>query len=262
MIARLVLIMTAAALLGGCGGQYMAAMPDVVAAEGRTARVAVQLRRQEFWRFAPPVADAALTVRLDDGPRRAAFTDADGYAAVPLAAPAQPGRYSLTLHLQDAGGVEFTQVGRCYVLDSRRLALAVDWRCVQADDAAEGPLRALHAAGVQIVYVVKGGGDGGRIHEALAARELPDGPVISWDGRRTLPGALPAARRALPSLVVLATDRDDLARCSDALNMAAAGADPDWIALAVRVSRAAAALRGADFGALRIADVRSELARP
>ncbi|MFW6154092.1 MAG: hypothetical protein ACOC95_02650, partial [Planctomycetota bacterium] len=101
MIGRLVLILTTALVLGGCGGEYLVALPDVVAAEGQTARVAARLRRREVWRLAPPVADAAVTVRMDGGRRRAAFTDDDGYAAVDLAAPETPGRYTLTLRHQD-----------------------------------------------------------------------------------------------------------------------------------------------------------------
>ena len=263
MIARLVLTMVIAALLAGCGGQYLAALPDVVTAEGRPARVAARLRRQEVWRLAPPVADAAVTVRLADGARRAAFTDDDGYAAVALDAPDQPGRYPLTLDHQDPRGVEFTETGRFYVLDSQRLALAVDWRCVAAADTAAGPLRALRTAGMQIVYVVKGGADSDVVHDALAAGDLPDGPVISWDARRgTLTGALPAARKSVPSLVILATDRDDLAVHAAALGMAVVDIAPDWIAVAARVSKAAATLRDVDFADLAAADVRAALAHP
>ncbi len=261
MIARLMLAALVTPLLAGCGGSYLASLPDVVAAEGGTARVAAQFRRQEVWRFAPPVEDAAVTVRVAGGPRRAAFTDADGCAAVDLTAPDEAGRYTLTLRHQDPRGVEFTATGHLYVLDPQRLAVAVDWRCVT--DAAAGPLRALGKAGVQLVYIVKGGADSDRIGRTLEARGLPDGPVISWDADRSeITGALPVARKSLPSLVILATDRADLAAWAAPLQMAVAAPSPDWIALAARVSRAAAAMGTADFDALSLRDIEAALAQP
>ncbi|MFW6146739.1 MAG: hypothetical protein ACOC7R_05335, partial [Planctomycetota bacterium] len=159
--------------------------------------------------------------------------------------------------------VEFTETGRLYVLDPQRLALAVDWRCVEMAADAGGALRALRNAGVQIVYVVTGGGDSDALRQTLTERDLPDGPIVSWDARRgTITGGLPVARKHLPALVLLATDRNDLRSWAEALDMAVVSVAPDWIAVAARVSDAAKALRNADFDATSPADVQAALAQP
>ena len=90
-------------------------------------------------RQAGPSADRDTSRPASTPPadRRAAYTGADGYAAAIVPVPAEPGKYALTVCLQDDRGDEVTRAGACYVLNPRRLVVAVDWEAIEDDEDVE-----------------------------------------------------------------------------------------------------------------------------
>jgi len=255
-----------AAVLAGCSGQVTITVPDAVAASPADAPVAVRLQQQEFWKLQVPVEGALLRMSVVPDNTRAAYTRADGYASAAVPAPAEPGRYVLTVMLQDHRGDEACQTGTCYVLDPNRLAVVIDWEAIEDDDQARQaaePLARLARAGVQIVYAATGT-DPCQAHRFLADQGLPDGPVLSWGTKSNwrgkhlqVTGSLPTARSQLPALLIAAGPEDDFLRAAEQLNIVAisigAGREreyievPDFAAFADRLLAAEGLLGEKDF---------------
>jgi len=214
-----------AALLGGCGGQYVLTVPDQFApAKGETTPV-VRLQRNDFFVLDLPVKGAAMRFRLADGPLRGAYTDALGYAGANLAAPAEPGRHELSVDHMDFEGDEVGRKGRVYVRPSDARLVAVDVECLPPPghkdaDAAAAALRKLASNG-GVLYMTRESPDRhGRIHDRLDLSEYPDGPVLLWqreawhvvrEGRFNLPRVVIESRlvsqlgelkKAFPKLAV------------------------------------------------------------
>lgn len=282
MLKSIVLMLLASAL-AGCGGAYVVTIPDAVSASGQPAPVTVRLQRQEFWFLRPAVKGAVLRLRVASGEPRAAYTRANGLAAAACPAPEQIGKYAVTVGHQDDQGDEVRRQGNCYVLDPRRLVLAVDWEAVEDRESAElaaGPLARLVRAGVQIVYLATDeAAQPAKAHAHLAASDLPDAPVLSWGwrrdwlGRKTeVTGALPTARKQLPGLVIAAGPEDDLLRAVRSLDMVpvCVGVDrggrfiefPDWSELVDRVLAANGPIGEAGLEPMSVEEARDALTRP
>lgn len=185
MLWRWTLLVSAAAGIGGCGGEYMLIGPDVAALPGQTAPVVVRLQRREFWFYWPPMEDAAITFRSDGGELRCARTDEDGYAAVGFPAPAGPGMVQVALHHQDELG--YTVAGHVHVfaLSPEEPMVAVDMDSLPAaGKKAASAAGALRRAGkeMQIVYFTQEWSAApGRAHEFLEKTKCPFGAVIPWE---------------------------------------------------------------------------------
>lgn len=211
--------------LGGCGGQYILTVPDQLAAAGGLTATVVRLQRNDFFVLAPAVEEAAMRLRIADGPERGAYTDEFGYAGAAMAAPAKPGRYALTVKHLDIFGDEVVGEGPVYVWAADRPAVAVDLDCLpglwlgDAKDAA-GALRGL-ATKPNILYLTRRSTrDHAAAHEQLRKAGYPDGPILLWrrqrwhivrDGRLKLPrvvvetrlvNQLPEVRKMFPKLDV------------------------------------------------------------
>lgn len=276
---RLIIGILLTSTLVGCSGRYILAIPDAVAASGSDAPVTVQLRRQEFWMLRPPVRGAVLRMWVIPGQQRAAYTRRDGWAFAAVPAPAEVGTYTLTICHQDPRGDAFAREGSCYVMDRRRLVVAVDWEAIEdahSADSAAGPLARLAAAGVQIAYVVTDAGRSPEAHDWLKTHGLPDGPVLSWGWRRNwrgkaiaVTGSLPTIREQLPGLTVAAGPEDDFLRAAEELNMVAVSVGvargkrfvefADWSALADRLLAAGALLGERDFSTISSESIRQGL---
>jgi uncharacterized protein YceK len=179
-------LLIAAALLGGCSGEYVITAPDQVADANGTAATVVRLQRQEFWFYAESVEGALLRLRIGEAGQRGAYTDELGYAATSVLAPAEPGVYALSVDLQDDVGVEASRRARAYVWPADQRIYAVDYDALppaasdEARQAAEA-LGRLAAGGAALCYMTRRGVDEHhRVHEELASRGCPDGPVLLW----------------------------------------------------------------------------------
>ena len=202
------------AIAGGCGGEFILVTPDVAAPAGSDVAVVVRLQRREFWRYAPALAESALTFQLADGPFRAARTDKAGYAAVALNLPDRVGRYDIAIHHQDTLGDTVSGTVSVYVLDPDRPAVLVDLDSLPtAGKHAPAAARALTriAQDTQVVY-------GTHRHAAapaqargrLAKGRFPPGPVLSYAAgdpwytlsrwRKRQPGAADFIKARLPNL--------------------------------------------------------------
>lgn len=177
----------AALAVGGCGGQYVLTVPDQVAPAGGQVRTIVRLQRHEFLRLTPAVEDAALRFRVDDGPARAAFTDEDGYAAVALPAPDEPGRHEVSIAYQDHYGDELAGAAPLYVFPPDARIVAVDVDCLPPASETEIAAKALQriAADARVLYLTRSEvREHARVHERLERGGYPDGPVLLWQRRR------------------------------------------------------------------------------
>ncbi|RPI63003.1 MAG: hypothetical protein EHM48_03165 [Planctomycetaceae bacterium] len=182
-----VLLLAGAAMLaaGGCEGRYIYTVPEQIAPAGGEVPVVVRLNRSEVGPFAPPLKDAPVQFRIDDGPVRAAYTDKEGYAAAMVPAPAKEGVYFMSVYTSDKNGrwaCGFTPV---YVCDKNRRIVAVDLETIlshkfgPADDAKAALGKV--AENANIVYLTKRSPAEYRsIRAGLKARGLPDGALLTW----------------------------------------------------------------------------------
>jgi hypothetical protein len=227
-MARIWAVSCLAILLAGCAGRYRLTVPDAVSVPAKPAAVVVRLERQEFGPVYLPVEDAVLRMWVDDEPLRAAYTRRDGYASAAVPCPAEPGRHQLTIAHQDRQGGQVGKKAFAYVVRPEARTLVVDWEAIektrQAHRAAPA-LKRLAAAGVQIVYAAEGFEEPIAAHAFLAANDLPDGPLVYWQGGRQVVGTLVTLRALLTGPVTAAGDDADFLRAAESLSIEPEGWD-------------------------------------
>ncbi len=174
------------ALLSGCGGGYILTAPDVAALPGETAPVVVRLQHREFWRYAPALEDAAITLRRADGVVRCARTDKAGYAVMALTMPATPGRYEAALYHQDLWGDTVSGKVRFYVLDPKMPIMVVDADSLPDGDDARPAAQAIQkiVSAAQVIYVTQKSSGLAAVRERLVADGYPESAVVPWGRAR------------------------------------------------------------------------------
>ena len=113
-------------LSGGCGGNYVLTVPDMVAPAGGEGVSVVRLQRADFLYVPMAVKEALMQLQVGDEPHRGAYTDAFGYAGTTLPVPAKPGQYKLQAIHSDHWGDEVRAESRAYVWDANAPAVADD----------------------------------------------------------------------------------------------------------------------------------------
>lgn len=221
---RAALLLAAAGLAGGCGGQFVFSAGDQVAPAGGEALVVVRLQRNDFIVLAPPVENAPMRFRVDDGPLRAAYTDDLGYAAAVVPVPETPGTYTLKIDHLNVEGEELHRTAMVYVWDPNLPAVAVDVDALPPGETYSGELAATAlrdvAAEANVLYLSRREVDQhGELHAQLARKGYPDGPILLWQRKKLhitrkeweLPkirieekmvSRLPEIRKRLPGLTV------------------------------------------------------------
>ena len=180
-IAVLTLLVTFAT---GCGGQYILTAPDQLAPAGGQAATVIRLQRNDFFVLSPPVENAAIRFRAADGPERAAYTDKLGFAGTTMPVPTGHGMFAMTIAHQDTEGDEFSEQRSLYVWDPARPIVAVELEALRlgerlTGEAAEALQRLAEEA--NILYMTRQSIDQHpRLHEQLAAKSLPEGPILLW----------------------------------------------------------------------------------
>jgi len=199
---RTLSILICAAVVGGCGGQYILTAPDQLAAAGLDVVVVVRLERQEFLMLTTSVEDAALRFRIGNGHEHAAYTDKLGYAGAMIPLPPGSGRYVVKVRYQDHEGDEFAGEVDIYACDAQKSLVAVDLDCLPParGSQAAAALKAL-ARKANILYLTRRPvQEHGRAHAELANRDYPSGPIVLWRRRRW--HIVRKGRYRLPRLVV------------------------------------------------------------
>jgi hypothetical protein len=148
----IVLLMLAAAVLGGCGGQYALRAGDQVAAAGGEAPVVVRLLKNDFLVLNLPVDNAAIRFQADGQPVRAAYTDKSGYAAAAVPAPKEPGTYPLRVSHLDRYGREVDACVTLYVWPRESRIVVVRAEDALAGGADGGPQLLAQVRDARVVY--------------------------------------------------------------------------------------------------------------
>lgn len=221
---RIATVLAAAAVSGGCGGQFVFSAGDQIAPAGGEAHVVVRLQRNDFIVLAPPVEEAPMRFRVGDGPLRGAYTDDLGYAAAAVPVPDRPGEYTLAIDHLNVEGEELHRKATVYVWDPNRPAVAVDADALPPSrtDRARVAAKALSeiAVDANVLYLSRRDvARHGELHEELARQGYPRGPILLWQRRKLhitrkewgLPkirieekmvSRLPEIRKRLPGLTV------------------------------------------------------------
>lgn len=178
-----------AMLAGGCGGYHVLTVPDQVAPAGGEANVVVRLQRSEIWLLAAPLRNAAMQLRIDEGPLRVTHTDRLGYAAAPVPAPDQPGTYPLHVFHQDIEGDEVGDTAPVYVWQTDRPVVAVDLAALPygrgAAFASAADALSRLAERAHILYLTRRPvSEHDALHDSLTASGCPDGPMLLWRTQR------------------------------------------------------------------------------
>ncbi len=205
-LMRVLLVLSAA--LAGCGGEYVLTAPEQVAPAGEQARTVVRLQQRDVLFLKPAVREAPLSFTVADGPLRAAYTDSDGYAALNVPVPDEPGLYDLYIDYQDDFGEELSKSVPLYVWDRDAEIVAVDLDCLPGlesdgsavealqaveEDGESGDLlrlppafQALHtiAQDAKILYMTQADiSEHAEIGRRLREQRWPEGPVLLWQYR-------------------------------------------------------------------------------
>ena len=206
---QILLILSAPAVLGGCGGYYTLTVPDQLATAGQDAVTVARLQRNDFIFTPMPVPDAAMRMSVAGYPMRAAYTDEQGYGGTSVVIPANPGRYKMTVAHLDREGEDVSATVPLYVWDSGRMAVAVDLDDVlDSSQAKADQIRvALNriAADANILYLTRREiKDHPALHERIAEIGHPDGPILSWRRQRwaVIPGGKLGFRIVIESRLV------------------------------------------------------------
>ena len=175
----------ALALIAGCGGQYTFTVPDQIATTGGSAAAVIRLQQFEFASLKRSIHNAPIRFSIADGPQRASFTDELGFAAVNVPAPNEPGRFELTISLQDADGDEAVTTAPTYVWKPESPVIAVDLDSLPtASHSDSAPARNAMlelSKHYKILYLTKI--DPWRLRDARALvtqGSYPDGPILVW----------------------------------------------------------------------------------
>ena len=170
---------------GGCGGNYILTVPDMVAPAGGEGVAVVRLQRADFLYVPMPVKEALIQLQVDEEPRRGAYTDTLGYAGTALASPVKPGRYKLKASHSDHWGDEILAESRAYVWDPKAPAVAVDLDCLPGMALGFSKQSSLAlgraAKGANILYLTRRSSSShAKLHAQLTNAGYPDGPILEW----------------------------------------------------------------------------------
>jgi hypothetical protein len=178
------ILIAAAASLGGCEGQYTFTIPEQVAPAGDVAIVVAKLQKSEFANISPPAKNICMRFKVADGPLSAAYTDNRGYAAANVSVPAVAGRYHVVAEIMDKDGREASAFSPVYVLEVHPAAVAIDLECLAGLSKNEfAQAQATLAAISQrayIIYFTDSTADQTHRHEQLKAEGFPDGAILQW----------------------------------------------------------------------------------
>ena len=172
-------------LSGGCGGDYILTVPDMVAPAGGEGVAVVRVQRADFLYVPTAVKEALIQFQAGDEPRRGAYTDAFGYAGTTLTAPQKLGRYKLQASHSDHWGDEVQAEAKAYVWDAKAPAVAVDLDCLPGmalGFSKQSSLALARAAkGANILYLTRRRASShAKLHAELANAGYPDGPILEW----------------------------------------------------------------------------------
>ena len=170
---------------GGCGGQYILTVPDMIAPAGGEGVAVIRLQRNEFYLFGSAIKQAAMRLQIDGEIERGAYTDDLGYAGTTLPAPKTPGLYDLKVAYTDVWGDEISTKSRAYVWDANAPVVAVDLDCLPGLLLGFSKQSALAikrvAGGANIVYLTRRSvSSHAKLHIELASAGYPDGPILEW----------------------------------------------------------------------------------
>lgn len=217
---------------GGCGGHYTLSTPDHVAPVGAETAVVVQLRRNDFLVLDLAVKEAAMSIRVGDGPMRAAYTDKLGYAGASVAVPDRPGRYRISVkHTDRHSGEEIAGGAYLYVWDAAKPVIAVDLESLpylgQAElPGAQAALRRFARDGNVLYLTRQRVSRHDLAHGQIMACDYPDGPVLLW--RRQRWHIVREGRFRVPRVIVearLVSQLDVIKRVFPALKGGVCGSD-------------------------------------
>ena len=116
--------------------------------------------------------------------RSAAHTDAQGYAAATIPAPAEPGVYTLLVQHGDKEGKEMSAAAPVYVWDPADAVIAVDLDSLPSSGSEVKSARAAVkrlAQDANILYLTRqsiSAHEG--LHGYIKSAGLPDGPILLW----------------------------------------------------------------------------------
>jgi hypothetical protein len=170
---------------GGCGGNYILTVPDMIAPAGGEGVAVVRLQRADFLYVPMAVKEALIELQVGDEPHRGAYTDSLGYAGTTLPSPEKPGQYKLQAGHSDHWGDEVRGESRAYVWDPKAPAVAVDLDCLPGmvlGFSKESSLALVRAAkGANILYLTRRSSSShAKLHAQLAKAGYPDGPILEW----------------------------------------------------------------------------------
>ena len=197
---RILLLAIPVVHASGCGGFYVLTVPDQVSSLKKEAVATLRLQRNDFliltlpeerrpMRFSICRRDEA-SGELVRGGEKSAKTDDNGYAGVAfqLSLPPvsdKPGRYEISVDLQDIMGEELHAQVPLFVWDPARPVVAVDFDSIPRTglsdmEEAVAALTSL-AKRANIVYLT-------RTQDRLRADQrewllrdgYPDGPILLW----------------------------------------------------------------------------------
>lgn len=178
----------------GCSGEYILTVPDQVVPAGGKANVVMRLERYEFASLRTSVEGAPIRFQVGKLLERCAYTDElgftgtltdEGYAGTDVPVPKKPGKYVLTVSLQDDAGDEAHAEAPVYVWGPDRPVTAVDLDSLpSADDDEAGDAKAAMARIAEsshVVYLTRDDVDDKADARAkLTTCGYPDGPVLTW----------------------------------------------------------------------------------
>jgi hypothetical protein len=228
---------------GGCGGNYILTVPDMVAPAGEEAVAVVRLQRADFLFVPMAVKDALMQLQIGDEPHRGAYTDSLGYAGTTLPSPSKPGQYKFQAGHSDHWGDEVRAESNAYVWDPKAPAVAVDLDCLPGMALGFSKQSSLAlgraARGANVLYLTRRSASShAKLHAQLTKAGYPNGPILEWqrqywhivrDGKyynmprvvfeNRLVSQLPDLRAMLPGLTIGICDNSLAAKAFAESNM-------------------------------------------
>lgn len=240
------------ALVAGCNGEYILTVPEQVAPAGGEAAVVARLQRREVGPVLLAAGDASVSMRVQDGPTRGAYTDTQGYAAATVPVPQAPGVYHAALEHIDKDGHEVRTFVPVYVWDPQRPVIAVDVDGLEASWTAKSgdAAKAMQKLGERynIVYLSsRSVTEHAKLHVSLQAAGLPDGAVISWESSHMFIGGgngqfnaaqLTLLQKAFPHLEAGLTNRNAAAAVFSGIGMKTVAIGPEKVSAPRTTTRA------------------------
>ncbi len=172
----------------GCGSYYTLVAGQHLGAAGEETPVVVRLRGNDFFFLDLGVQDAAMRMRVGDGPERVAFSDKLGYAGTTVVAPDKPGVYPLYIDHLDREGDEVHAEASLFVWSPAKPVIAVDGDSLPAggsQQAAAAAAISSLAERANIIYLTRKDIEGHvQMGEMLEGLGYPEGPVLLWRRQR------------------------------------------------------------------------------